>query len=97
MKTLQIIVTTLNLITKILEEKGLAQMKTPQELTVCVSLRLPITSLTEFSLLFNRLQKDENLVLVLGPRIVRSVIQAAAMHHWWESFAKAIAASTLTA
>ena len=28
-------------------------MKTPQELTVCVSLRLPITSLTEFSLPFN--------------------------------------------
>ena len=50
MKTLQIIVATSNLITKILEEKGLAQMKTPQELTVCVSLRLPITSLTEFSL-----------------------------------------------
>lgn len=66
MKTLQIIVTTLNLITKILEEKGLAQMKTPQELTVCVSLRLPITSLTEFSLPFNRLQKGENLVLFLG-------------------------------
>ena len=29
-------------------------MKTPQGLTVCVSLRLPITSLTEFSLPFNR-------------------------------------------
>ena len=49
MKTLQIIVTTLNLITKILEEKGLAQMKTPQELTVCVSLRLPISSLSHLT------------------------------------------------
>ena len=36
---------------RILEEKELvlAQMKTPQELTLCVSLRLPITSQAEFS------------------------------------------------
>ena len=36
---------------RILEEKELvlAQMKTPQEPTLCVSLRLPITSQAEFS------------------------------------------------
>ena len=79
-------------------------MKTPQGLTVCVSLRLPITSLTEFSLPFNIQKLGFGLGLfytkVRVQRRVSSKQQQCTTGGGvggGQSFAKAVAASTLTA